>query len=266
MSPTVPEATLREWLAFAHAACDEADATALAHFRRDLVVERKPDRTLVTIADQGIERAIRTRIEAAYPDHGLVGEEYGEERGAARIRWYVDPIDGTHNFVRGIPIFATLLAVELDGELQAGVVSAPALRERWWAARGLGAWGRGLDGERRLRVSGVGSIADAQLVFAGHAPAAASGLMPGLDATLAAAWRDRGFGDFWGYMLVAEGSADAMFETGMSPYDLAAPTVIVEEAGGRTSDIGGVRRITGTSYVATNGALHEALLASLRAT
>ena len=143
------EATLRAWLDFAHAACDEADAIALAHFRRDLHLERKPDRTFVTIADQAIERVIRARIAAELPEHGVVGEEYGTEREGASVRWYVDPIDGTHNFLRGVPVFATLLAVERDGELQACAISAPALRGRWFAWRGGGAWASGAAGDRK---------------------------------------------------------------------------------------------------------------------
>src|SRR4051812_49487519 len=121
--------------------CDAADAMALAHFRRDLVVERKPDRTFVTVADQGIERELRSRIKAEFPGHGLVGEEYGTEDGDAATRWYIDPIDGTHNFIRGVPLFGTLLGVERDGVRQVGVMSAPAMRERWYARRGGGGGG-----------------------------------------------------------------------------------------------------------------------------
>ncbi len=137
------EAELEDWLAFALACCDEADALALAHFRRDLVIETKPDRSFVTEADQAIERGIRSRIAAAYPDHGLVGEEYGHVAGQGSVTWYIDPIDGTHNFMRGVPLFGTLLAVEADGELQVGVMSAPALGGRWFARRGGGAWAVG---------------------------------------------------------------------------------------------------------------------------
>lgn len=260
----VPEAMLSEWLAFAHEVCDEADATALLHFRRDIPVERKPDRSFVTAADQGIERAIRARIERAFPGHGLVGEEYGDTEGAVSVRWYVDPIDGTHNFIRGVPLFGTLLAVEAEGELQLGMISAPALRERWWAARGLGAWARGLGGERQIAVSGISALEDAQIVYGSGREAAASGLMPGFDAVIGAAWRERGFGDFWGYALVAEGAAEAMIETGMHAWDLAAPLVVVEEAGGRVSDVHGERRIDRDSFVATNGRLHDEVLRRLR--
>ena len=259
----VPEATLRDWLAFAHEACDVADGIAKAHFRRDLDLERMPDRTFVTVADQGIEREIRSRIAARYPDHGLIGEEYGTEAGDAPTRWYIDPIDGTHNFIRGVPLFGTLLAVEVDGEIQAGMISAPMLRERWWAARGLGARARGLDGEREIRVSRVAALEDAQLLYGSRTDNVASGLMPGFDALVAAAWRDRGFGDFWGYTLLAEGAAEAMIEVGMKPWDLAAPQIVIEEAGGRVTDALGERRIDAASFVATNGLLHDEVLRRL---
>ena len=261
----VPESTLREWLALAHEACDTADQIALAHFRRDLDLERKPDRTFVTVADRGIEREIRSRIRARYPEHGLVGEEYGTEDGTGATRWYIDPIDGTHNFIRGVPLFGTLLGVEHEGELQVGMISAPAMRERWFAYRGGGAWNRSLDGERQIRVSRVRALDDAQLLYGSRTETVASGLMPGFDDTLAASWRDRGFGDFWGYALVAEGAAEAMFETGAKTWDLAGPLVVIEEAGGRVTDVLGDRRIDTGSSVASNGLLHEELLRRLRA-
>jgi histidinol-phosphatase len=255
---------LHEWLEFALAVCDLADAIAMVHFRRDVAVERKPDRTFVTAADRVIEREIRARIADAFPSHGLVGEEYGNEGEPRPVRWYIDPIDATHNFMRGIPLFGTLLAVEQDGEVQVGVISAPAMRERWFAWRGGGAWSRGLDGERRLRVSGVAALEEAQLLYGSGRENMASGLMPGFDALLSGAWRERGFGDFWGYALVAEGAAEAMLETGMSSYDLAAPQVLIEEAGGRVSDVNGDRRIDRPSFVGSNGLLHEELLRRLR--
>jgi histidinol-phosphatase len=259
------EAQLREWLAFALDACDQADEIALRHFRRDLDIERKPDRSFVTIADQGIERELRGRILARWPDHGLVGEEYGTEAGHATTRWYIDPIDGTHNYIRGVPLFGTLLAVEHEGELQVGVISAPAMRERWFAWRGGGAWNRGLSGERRIRVSRVGAIEDAQILYGSGRDNMASGLMPGFDALITQAWRERGFGDFWGYALVAEGAAEAMLETGMSSWDVAAPLVLIEEAGGRVTDVHGERRVDAPSFVGSNGRLHDAILSRLRA-
>ena len=260
-----PEALLREWLAFALDACDAADAIAMTHFRRDLDLERKPDRTFVTIADQGIERELRDRILARYPDHGIVGEEYGVDTGSSGTRWIIDPIDATHNYIRGVPLFGTLIGIEHEGELQVGVISAPAIRERWYAYRGGGAWNRGLDGERRIRVSRVGAIDDAQLLYGSRRDAVASGLMPGFDALIDACWRERGFGDFWGYSLVAEGAAEAMLEVDMKVWDLAGPLVVIEEAGGKVTDIDGVRRFDAPSFVGSNGLLHDEILRRLRA-
>ena len=260
------EAELEAWLALAQAACDEADALARSAFRRDLRITTKPDRTFVTETDTAIERAIRTRIAAAHPDHGLVGEEYGIEAGDAATRWYIDPIDGTHNFIRGVPLFGTLLAVEREGELQAAVLSAPALHERWWARRGGGAWARGADDDapRRIHVSGVASLADAQLLYGSGHDIEASGRAPGFHALLGEVWRERGFGDFWGYALLAEGAAEAMVEVDLWPWDAAAPTVLIEEAGGRVTDLGGRRAIDSKTFLATNGLLHDEILKRLR--
>jgi len=257
------EAELRLWLDLALACCDAADEIALRHFRRDLEISTKPDRTLVTQADQSIEALIRERIRATHPDHGLVGEEYGTEKPDSSVRWYVDPIDGTHNFVRGIPVFATLLGVERDGELQVGVVSAPALGERWFAWRGGGAWAGRAGDTRRLRVSRVGHAEEAQILYDSPLDVQRCGWAPGFAGLLGSAWRDRGFGDFWGYALLAEGAAEAMIEVGIHPWDLAAPQVLVEEAGGRMTDFGGRRSVDVASVVASNGRLHRAVLAAL---
>ena len=259
------EAELERWLALAHAACDEADELARAAFRRDLQVTTKPDRTFVTETDTAIERAIRGRILAAHPDHGLVGEEYGTEAGDAATRWYIDPIDGTHNFIRGVPLFGTLLAVERDGELQAAVMSAPALHERWWARRGGGAWARSADdtAPRRIHVSGVASLVDAQLLYGSGHDIEVSGRAPGFHDLLGDVWRERGFGDFWGYALLAEGAAEAMVEVDLWPWDAAAPTVLIEEAGGRVTDLEGRRAIDSRTFLASNGLLHDVFLERL---
>ncbi len=255
------DAELRRWLEVAQAACDEADGIARNHFRRDLEVQAKPDRTFVTQADTQIETRIRERLLDAFPDHGLVGEEFGTQGADAPVRWYIDPIDGTHNFMRGVPIFGTLLAVERDGELQAAVLSAPALGERWWAHRGGGAWAGAAAGgtraTRRIQVSRVGELADAQVLYGGGTGIRASGLAPGFDALLRSVWRERGFGDFWGYALVAEGAGEAMVEVGLNAYDAAAPFLLVEEAGGRVTDLEGRRSIDSGSFLATNGHLHD---------
>jgi histidinol-phosphatase len=259
------DAELDGWLTLAHAACDEADALARAAFRRDLRISTKPDRTFVTETDTAIERAIRTRIADAHPDHGLVGEEYGTEACDAATRWYIDPIDGTHNFIRGVPLFGTLLAVERDGELQAAVLSAPALHERWWARRGGGAWALSADdlAPRRIVVSGVTSLADAQLLYGSGHDIEASGRAPGFHALLGDVWRERGFGDFWGYALLAEGAAEAMVEVDLWPWDAAAPMVLIEEAGGRVTDLDGRRAIDSRTFLATNGLLHDEFLERL---
>ena len=253
------DAELRGWLDVAMAVCDVADRLARSHFRRDLEITTKPDRSFVTQADTAIERMIREHLAEAFPDHGFVGEEYGTEAADASVRWYIDPIDGTHNFIRGIPLFGTLLAVERDGELQAAVISAPALDERWWGWRGGGAWARnrGETSPRRISVSGVGAIADAQLLYGSGRDIVGSGRAPGFDALIADAWRDRGFGDFWGYALVAEGAAEAMIEVDLSAWDAAAPLLLVEEAGGRATDFEGRRRIDSRTFIASNGRLHE---------
>jgi histidinol-phosphatase len=254
------DAELRGWLDVAMAACDEADGIARQHFRRDLTIETKPDRTFVTQADTAIERMIRSRLLDAFPDHGLVGEEYGTEAGDASVRWYIDPIDGTHNYIRGIPLFGTLLAVERDGELQAAVLSAPALDERWWAWRAGGAWARNRgESPRRITVSRIASLDDAQVLYGSRRDLVASGRAPGFEGLLTDVWRERGFGDFWGYALIAEGAAEAMVEVDLSSWDAAAPTVLVEEAGGRVTDLDGRRAIDSGSFLATNGVLHDTI-------
>ncbi len=259
------EADLTAWLSLALEMCNEADRLALRWYRREVPMTRKPDRTFVTEADRAIERLIRERVKAIYPAHGFVGEEYGDEEAAAGVRWYIDPIDGTHNFIRGIPLFGTLLAVEAESEIQIGVMSAPALGERWYAARGMGAWAVTRDGQRRrLRTSDVPALEDAQLIYGSRRENVGSGLMPGFDALLNSCWRDRGFGDFWGYALVAEGAAEGMLETGMHSWDVAAPLVIIEEAGGRVTDVTGARDVWARSFIGSNGHLHEEILARLR--
>lgn len=263
------EAELRAWLEFALAACDVADELALRHYRRDMVISTKPDHTYVTEADQAIETAIRDRLADRFPDHAITGEEFGVDAAGASVRWYIDPIDGTHNFMRGVPLFGTLLAVERDGELQVGVLSAAAMAERWYAYRGGGAWavhGLGPDAGQphRIEVSRIGLLADAQILYGSARDVAASGKAPGFLGLLDEAWRDRGFGDFWGYSLVSEGAAEAMVEVDLSAWDLAAPTVLVEEAGGRITDLSGTRSIHNRSALASNGRLHDEFLRRLR--
>ncbi len=229
---------------------DAADAISLPRFRSGLPVDTKPDLTPVTEADRGVESEIRRILAAERPDDAVLGEEEGTAGSGAR-RWIVDPIDGTRNYSRGIPVWATLIALETDGVVALGVVSAPALGRRWWAERGSGAFASG----ERVRVSSVSRIEDAVLSFA---------IEDGVPAIARRAWHTRGFGDFWPYMLIAEGGVDgAVDAVGVNEWALAAMQVIVEEAGGRFSDRSGVARIDSGSCVASNGLVHDELLAAL---
>jgi histidinol-phosphatase len=246
-------------LAFALELADRADRISMAGFRGALAVERKPDGSPVTEADRAVERELRARIEAARPEDGLVGEEYGSAGGGER-RWFLDPIDGTRNFVRGIPVFATLIALEVEGRIQVGVVSAPALGSRWWAVRGGGAHASG----RPVRVSAVASLEQAQLAYDSVPGFAVRGLEERFLGLARRCARSRGFGDFWSHVLVAEGCVEIAVEPEVSPWDLAPLLVIVEEAGGRFTDLEGRPRIDGGSAVASNGLLHDQVLEALR--
>jgi histidinol-phosphatase len=254
--PDTPE----ELLAFAHRLADETDPIALGHFRGELTISAKHDRTLVTQADTGVEALLRDRIAAAFPTHGVLGEELGSEAGDGETRWIIDPIDGTHNFVRGIPIWATLLAVERAGALVAAVVSAPALGQRWFARAGGGAGTRVGGDERRIHVSAIARLDEAQVVFSTLRSMDAAGRGAGLRRLVGETWRDRGFGDFWGYMLVAQGAAEVMVEVGPTVWDLAAPALVVREAGGRMTDLLGHASHSGPQALATNGLLHAEVM------
>lgn len=255
--------THRDLCQFALELLDEADAIVLRHLAGGLTVESKADATLVTQADTEVETRIRERIAGAYPDHGVLGEELGSEAGAGAVRWIVDPIDGTHNLVRGVPVFGTLLAVEEDGELVVAAISAPAMARRWWAVRGEGAVARDHLGERPIHVSSIDRLDESQLLTSGIGPLAQAGFGPALTGLATRVWRDRGLGDFWGYMLVAEGAAEAMLEIGPTLWDLAAPSLIVEEAGGRMTDFAGTRSHGGPQALASNGLVHGAIMAAL---
>ncbi len=251
--------SIDEDLAFALELADAADDITLPRYRAtDLVVETKPDLTPVTEADQAAEKALRARIEAERPRDGVVGEEYGETTGSGGRRWILDPIDGTKSYVRGIPAWGTLIALERDGEIVVGVVSAPALRRRWWASRGAGAFA---DGEP-IRVSRVSAIEDALLCYTSLPAFEEHGLGEEFRALAARCWEARGFSDYWAHVLVAEGSADLAVEPVMNLWDNAPLQVIVEEAGGRFTDLEGRPRADGGSAVTTNGLLHDEVLAA----
>lgn len=256
--PPAPSADL----AFALELADLADSISLPRFRSaDLTIETKPDRTFVTDADKAVELALRERIEAERPEDSFFGEESGRaERGERR--WILDPIDGTSNFLRGVPNWATLIALEVAGEPTVGVVSAPGFGARWWAETGSGAWGQQAGGVARpLRVSGVRDLEHASLSFQSIEQWDLAGYLRPLITLSRAVWRDRAYGDMWSYMLLAEGLVDIVAEFDVKPYDLAALIPIVREAGGRFTDVEGTSSAWNGSSLATNGALHDAVIA-----
>ncbi len=229
----------------------------------DLVVAAKPDLTPVSDADTAAERVLREVITQERPGDAVSGEEFGTDGTGAR-RWVIDPIDGTKNFVRTVPVWATLIAL-LDGdEAVVGVVSAPALGRRWWAAKGTGAWGAvGSAPARRLAVSGVSTLADASLSYSSLSGWAELGLRDAFVALTDRVWRTRAYGDFWSYMLVAEGAVDLAAEPELSLWDMAALAPIVTEAGGRFTGLNGVDGVQQGNAAASNGLLHDELLVAL---
>ena len=240
-----------------------ADAITLPAFRsQTLAVERKRDGSEVTAADRAAEAAIRDRVAAARPDHGVFGEEFGRSGDGSPWQWIVDPIDGTSGFVRGIPVWATLIALtHAELGVVAAAVSAPALGARWWAARGGGTFADG----RRCHVSDVDRVADAQVSVTFSAGWDELGLTPVLTALAGEARRARGFGDFWQHALVAEGAVDVAIDAvGVAPYDIAAVRLLVEEAGGMLTDREGVATHEGGTAISTNGVLHAEVLRRLQ--
>jgi len=248
------------WLPLLHEIAERADAIALHHFgARDLRVDVKADTSPVTEADRAIEAAARAAVRSSHSGLGVLGEEAGETGGDADARLIIDPIDGTRNFVRGIPLFATLLAVEEAGTVVAGVVSAPALGRRWHAARGAGAF----CGDRRLAVSAIAQLERAQLFHGSVGGVGEPNPLPALLDLAQRVERTRGFGDFYQHVLVAEGAGEIALDPVVQPWDIAALMVLVEEAGGRCTSLAGERTIYGGSLVSTNGILHEAALRGL---
>jgi len=240
-------------LAFAFRLADAADAITSARFRAsDLRVETKPDLSPVSEADRAAEEAIRSLVAASGRDEGVLGEEFGDDGGDAK--WIVDPIDGTTNYVRGIPVWATLLALEREGVVCASLVSAPALARRWWAGSGEGAFADG----SRCRVSAVSRVEDATV-----STTSARRMPAGWTAIVMRAWANRGLGDFWQHCLVAEGALDVACDRAMNVWDYAPVQLIVEEAGGRCTTFEGAGPSAGSSFVATNGLLHEGVVALL---
>ena len=240
-----------------------ADAISLARFRAlDLHVETKPDRSPVTDADRAVELAIKQILETKRPNDGIVGEEFGNSGSSAR-KWIIDPIDGTANYMRGVPVWATLIALSIDGKAVVSVVSAPAIGRRWWAAPGI-AKTSDIDGSLRdLKVSAIGSLENASLSYNNLQLWDSYGYLDRLISLSRKVWRTRAYGDFYSYMLLAEGSLDIVAEHDLKLYDIAALTPIVEEAGGRFSAIDGPLKESTSSVLATNGSLHDTVLTEL---
>jgi histidinol-phosphatase len=255
--------TVRDDMALALRLAEQADAQTMDRFGAlDLRVDTKPDLTPVTDADQGVESMIRDALSNERPDDVVLGEEFGGTAVFAGRQWVVDPIDGTKNFVRGVPVWATLIALLDDGVPVVGVVSAPALHRRWWAGRGEGAFTSFGGQSRRISVSGVEHIASASLTY--------SDLTTGWDGLRSRfleltdeVWRVRGYGDFWSYCLVAEGAVDVAVEPEVKLWDLAALDILVREAGGAFTSLDGAAGPHGGSAIATNGLLHDAVLRKL---
>jgi histidinol-phosphatase len=272
---------LQDDLALAHALADLADAISLDRYQaQDLVITTKPDNSPVTDADRAVETAIREALATHRQTDGLVGEEFGSDKGTSGRYWVIDPIDGTKNFMRGVPTWATLIAlVQVDSsgteEVIVGIASAPALARRWSAAKGHGAFVRFNAGsandlsedfdapsnEKKISVSKVGKLSDASISYSDFV-GWGDRLEP-FQKMIANAWRTRGLGDFWSHMLVAEGAVDVAIEPSLAVWDMAALDIIVREAGGAFTNTSGQNGPFGGSGVSTNGVLHNAVINGL---
>lgn len=251
-------------LRLAHVIADQVDAMTMSRFKaQDLVVETKPDTTPVTDADRQAEEIVRAQLARTRPRDAVVGEEM-PDTGHGPRQWVVDPIDGTKNFVRGVPVWATLIALVDGGRPVLGVVSAPALGRRWWAAEGSGAWtGRSLSAATRLHVSGVARLEDASVSYSSLSGWEEQGRLEAFLDLTRTVWRTRAYGDFWSYCLVAEGAVDVACEPELALHDMAALVPLVTEAGGRFTSVEGTPGPFGGSALATNGLLHDQVLAML---
>lgn len=264
MSTANGSAQILDDLALAHALADLADAITLDRYQaQDLVITTKPDNTPVTDADRAVETAIREALATHRTSDGLVGEEFGSDKGSSGRYWVIDPIDGTKNFMRGVPTWATLIAlVQVDAagteEVVVGIASAPALARRWAAAKGHGA----TVNEKPISVSKVSSLSDASISYSDFV-GWGDRLEP-FQKMLATAWRTRGIGDFWSHMLVAEGAVDVAIEPSLALWDMAALDIIVREAGGSFTNTAGHNGPFGGSGVSTNGILHNAVIDGLK--
>ncbi|MCT2088352.1 histidinol-phosphatase [Micrococcus terreus] len=263
-SDSAPSPNYTDDLRLAHIMADAVDAQTMARFKAvDLQVDTKPDLTPVSDADRAAEEIIRGNLSRARPRDAVLGEEFGSEGHGPR-RWIIDPIDGTKNFVRGVPVWATLISLVDEGVPVVGVVSAPALNRRWWAARGTGAYtGRSLASATRLQVSGVNRLADASLSYSSLEGWRERGNIREFLELTSDVWRTRAYGDFWSYMMVAEGSVDLACEPELELYDMAALVPIVTEAGGCFTSLEGEPGPFGGNALASNGLLHQEVLERL---
>lgn len=241
-------------------AVEEAGRLTLEYFRGELEVEHKSDASPVTIADRRAEEQLRATLARAFPDDGLLGEEFGALDGTSGRRWIIDPIDGTQSFIRGVPLYGVLLGLEDLGRCVVGAVGFPALGETYWAAQGAGAWMNGT----RIRVSEVARLADATVLTSDAKPEHYGDFYPGYERLLRRTARHRGWGDCYGYALVARGAADVMVDPKLNPWDIAAILPLLEEAGGVFFDWSGETRIDGGSGIGTTRALRDEVLATLR--
>ncbi|MFT3862530.1 inositol monophosphatase family protein [Micropruina sp.] len=260
----MPDQSYLDDLRLAHMMADNADSLTMSRFKAlDLSVDAKPDLTPVSDADVAVEDAIRRTLKTARPRDAVHGEER-EDTGWGPRRWVIDPIDGTKNYVRGVPVWATLIALMVEGQVVVGVVSAPALGRRWWASAGGGAFsGKTLLQGSRCHVSGVGEVSDASLSFSSLHGWVESGRGQQFVDLMRECWRTRAYGDFWSYMLVAEGAVDIASEPELALHDMAALDVIVREAGGRFTNLDGTPGVAGPGAIATNGLLHDAVVEQL---
>jgi histidinol-phosphatase len=251
-------------LRLAHVLADDADSISESRFKAlDLHVMSKPDLTPVTDADQAVEESIRRTLSRARSRDAITGEEQGSS-GHSQRRWVIDPIDGTKNFVRGVPVWATLISLVVDDEVVLGVVSAPLLQRRWWASKGNGAWtGRSLLKAVRCQVSDVRRLEDASLSYSSLSGWDERDRLDDFESLMRRCWRTRAYGDFWSYMLLAEGAVDLAAEPDLEVYDMAALDIIVREAGGRFTSLDGTDGPFGGNALASNGHLHEAALSFL---
>lgn len=256
-----PPSSYTEDLRLAHILADSVDGLTMRRFKaQDLHVETKPDLTPVTDADREAESVIRSQLGRVRNRDAVIGEEFGTTGSGSR-KWVIDPIDGTKNFVRGVPVWATLIGLVEDDRVVAGVVSAPALNRRWWAALGSGAFtGRSLSQATRLSVSSVNQLSDASLSFSSLTGWRDLGVRDHFIELTDSVWRTRAYGDFWSYCLVAEGAVDIACEPELNLYDMAALVPIVTEAGGRFTSLKGQDGPFGANAIASNGALHDAAL------